>query len=500
MIKIITFFSLLISMCAFSQSYETKVDTINGFTNKVEAKNIIDSSGLKQGKWIEYLDTLEGNLKSPFSFYFKDIDLSDLSEFIELPKDTNASFYRLVIYRNGKFIGKERIYNLRGDLIREVMFVNGCGKYNKLIKTKKVGKKVKGRIEIQLTNNQFDGICKIDYVWPSGSIDRFVVPFKNGKIHGLQQGFYINENLEEMLTYEIHYFKGKKYGIEKQFIISDGIAILWKEHSYIDDKKNGVSKEYYFFGSKSKGWKPGALHSIATYENDKINGVEYTYHRNGKLELEIPYKFGLKDGIFRRYSENGTIIQEIHYKDDIEVERKIDKIEPEKSKNQTNEFAQAILLGTQILQTGYAIEQNKINNNSQTMSNLANVITNNLTKTTEEAVVSNNQTLSNINNVESLATTNGSNNTNGGSGFSAEKCANDTKRMWESSAAYKNYMNNKSCNKLAYISQKVFAEMLLNSCRQYLPKSEIDGLNKQILNLQSTINNMEDCSNLIRFK
>src|ERR1035437_6085462 len=44
---IITFF-FVINICSAQ----------NGFTNKAEATNITDANGLKQGKWIEYLDTV----------------------------------------------------------------------------------------------------------------------------------------------------------------------------------------------------------------------------------------------------------------------------------------------------------------------------------------------------------------------------------------------------------------------------------------------------------
>ena len=100
---------------------------------------------------------------------------------------------------------------------------------------------------------------------------------------------------------------------------------------------------------------------------------------------------------------------------------------------------------------------------------MANVTTNNLTKNTEEAVKSNNNTLSGMPIVESSASTNGGNTNSSVNGNSpaAAKCAKDTERAWESSSEHLTYMKNKSCNKFAYISQKKLAEMLLNSCRQY---------------------------------
>lgn len=47
-------------------------------------------------------------------------------------------------------------------------------------------------------------------------------------------------------------------------------------------------------------------------------GVSRTYHPNGNLAIEAPYKAGQLDGEFRSYYENGKLWQTIGYKDGVE--------------------------------------------------------------------------------------------------------------------------------------------------------------------------------------
>ena len=46
---------------------------------------------------------------------------------------------------------------------------------------------------------------------------------------------------------------------------------------------------------------------------DVREGVSLSYHRNGKLAIEVPYRNGKIDGVFRSYDENGTLHETIGY-------------------------------------------------------------------------------------------------------------------------------------------------------------------------------------------
>jgi len=48
---------------------------------------------------------------------------------------------------------------------------------------------------------------------------------------------------------------------------------------------------------------------------DVREGVALSYHPNGKLAVEAPYKNGKLDGVFRSYDENGNLHESIGYLD-----------------------------------------------------------------------------------------------------------------------------------------------------------------------------------------
>ena len=51
---------------------------------------------------------------------------------------------------------------------------------------------------------------------------------------------------------------------------------------------------------------------------DVREGVAISYHPNGKIAVEAPYKNGKLDGVFRSYFDNGKVWQTIGYKNGIE--------------------------------------------------------------------------------------------------------------------------------------------------------------------------------------
>ncbi|WP_173382280.1 MULTISPECIES: toxin-antitoxin system YwqK family antitoxin [unclassified Fibrobacter] len=64
----------------------------------------------------------------------------------------------------------------------------------------------------------------------------------------------------------------------------------------------------------------GALSRIYTLQKgtDIREGLSVSYHPNGKIAIEAPYKNGKLDGVFRSYYENGHLWQTIGYKDGVE--------------------------------------------------------------------------------------------------------------------------------------------------------------------------------------
>ena len=64
----------------------------------------------------------------------------------------------------------------------------------------------------------------------------------------------------------------------------------------------------------------GSVSRVYTVQRgtDIREGVAVSYHPNGKVAIEAPYKGGKLDGVYRSYYENGKPWQTIGYRDGIE--------------------------------------------------------------------------------------------------------------------------------------------------------------------------------------
>jgi antitoxin component YwqK of YwqJK toxin-antitoxin module len=72
-----------------------------------------------------------------------------------------------------------------------------------------------------------------------------------------------------------------------------------------------------------KEYQLGKLFRETPYVNDKKNGIEKQYFDKGGIEEETPYANGKKSGIGKRYIENGSIQAEEVYTNDKIIEEKV---------------------------------------------------------------------------------------------------------------------------------------------------------------------------------
>ena len=77
---------------------------------------------------------------------------------------------------------------------------------------------------------------------------------------------------------------------------------------------------------------------------DVREGVALTYHPNGILAVEAPYKNGKLDGVYRSYDEKGNIIETVGYKNGEEEGYSIRYHENGKKKNR-EKYHQGLLSG-----------------------------------------------------------------------------------------------------------------------------------------------------------
>ncbi|HTA28082.1 MAG TPA: toxin-antitoxin system YwqK family antitoxin [Bacteroidia bacterium] len=241
----------------------------SGFNNITEAKNK-KVNGVKEGKWV-----------------------TRLNQYHLITNDTNSAFYRLTVYKAGKPNGIEKEFYKGGQLLSATPY--------------RYGKK--------------NGLAKYYYQYfPNGTLE-YEIPFKNGKINGVDRWYYESGELER----ETPYFNGKENGIEKDYYDS---GKLRAEYPYVNGNINGTVKYYYKSGKLSeesiysygnqigtaKGYyESGALKSEATYANGMGNGMFIEYYENGTIESKVHYTNGYENGIYRSYYENDNPHGETKY-------------------------------------------------------------------------------------------------------------------------------------------------------------------------------------------
>ncbi len=125
--------------------------------------------------------------------------------------------------------------------------------------------------------------------------------------HGIEQGifnFYDNRAKKILLaTRDFTKGNGQVYIIfynEKGQKVSEGMLI---------NKKREDKWLYYHLNSTE-------IMTLEFYKNDLLNGLKQVFYKNGKLAEESNYILGKKEGIYKKYTENGVVLEEVIYKND----------------------------------------------------------------------------------------------------------------------------------------------------------------------------------------
>ncbi len=148
----------------------------------------------------------------------------------------------------------------------------------------------------------------------------------NGKKHGVWIGFYEGSNRPR---YEGTFEHGKEVGIFNFFDDTKAKSIIAtrtfnvKENScytiFYDQQKNIVSEgkeinklregpwKYYHRGSKT-------VMTLENYKKGKLDGVRTVYYPAGGIVDETIYKNGIKEGVYKKYSEKGIVLENSFFK------------------------------------------------------------------------------------------------------------------------------------------------------------------------------------------
>jgi len=184
-----------------------------------------------------------------------------------------------IIYELKNGNGTVREYNLDNILIYEGEYLNA----------KRHGKGKEYNNEGQLI---FEGEYVNGIKWNGKTFDdNNIYELKDGT------GFIIENDIDDIGIFKGKYINGKKNGKGKEYYFGQ----LKYEGEYCEGKKHGRGKEYDFYG--------GNLIFEGEYSNGKRNGKGKEYYDNGKLKFEGEYLNGERNGKgieYDRYADSYT--------------------------------------------------------------------------------------------------------------------------------------------------------------------------------------------------
>lgn len=150
---------------------------------------------------------------------------------------------------------------------------------------------------------------------------------EKGKKHGVWKGFY---EASKRPRYEGTFEHGKEIGIfyfyddtkaksllaTREFNSKDNVAYT----IFYDQKGNKVSEgkvinklfegqwKYYHQASK-------LIMTTENYSKGKLEGLRTVFYLSGKIAEEINYKNNVKNGFYKKYTENGFLLEESTFKE-----------------------------------------------------------------------------------------------------------------------------------------------------------------------------------------
>jgi antitoxin component YwqK of YwqJK toxin-antitoxin module len=146
-----------------------------------------------------------------------------------------------------------------------------------------------------------------------------------GKRHGIWKGIYEESKKPR---YEGTFNHGKETGTFKFFEDNEASTLMATRvfaadgscyTTFFDEKGNKVSEgrevnklnegEWKFYHPASK-----ALMSTERYAKGKLTGIRKVFFPNGKINEETTFVNGIKDGIYKKYTETGILLEDAKYK------------------------------------------------------------------------------------------------------------------------------------------------------------------------------------------
>jgi antitoxin component YwqK of YwqJK toxin-antitoxin module len=341
----------------FDGNVITLLEYSNDFLVSREKINRSDNKGLKQGGWKDFYPN--GSIKSEKTFkddlihgYYKEYDnrgkliLTMLYENGSIVKsrvedepdieisnkyDTDGKLIYSGPFRNNVPVGIHREYGKDGKVINAFIYndnglmlsegvVDDAGNRNG--KWKDLYSNGKVQSQGQFTDNRRSGLWKFYKI--SEKIEQ-TGSYNNGRPDGVWKWYYENGNLIR----EEEYFQGQRDGTCTEYSPSGEIIT---QGLYTDGEKNGEWKaktgDYneegkYILGLKDGMWKAyyidGKLKFKGNFIQGNPDGQQTYFYENGKVKEEQYFQMGIREKIWKKFSEEGMIEIVIAYKHDVEV-------------------------------------------------------------------------------------------------------------------------------------------------------------------------------------
>lgn len=149
---------------------------------------------------------------------------------------------------------------------------------------------------------------------------------QNGKKQGVWKGMYLESKRPR---YEGAFEHGREVGMFKFFDDTKaGTVIATREFNakdnscytiFYNQNKNKVSEGKVVNKQFDGDWKYyhedlPAIMTLEHYINGKLEGIREVFYKSGKIAEATTYKAGLKNGPYKRYAENGVVLEESIYK------------------------------------------------------------------------------------------------------------------------------------------------------------------------------------------
>ena len=226
---------------------------------------------------------------------------------------SNGNIYSEMSFSDGNQHGPENKYYLNGKLSSEINYVNGelNGSYNTFHSNgnpMEVGQTLNGFYDGHWKSYYDDGILEIEYEYNRGELN----------------GIYKYYDSDEKLHYEYEYRKDEiiafKFFDKLGNIIKEGRKKGGEFYYTGFSPQGNITSEglYDLKGGKEGVWKFYSTNGILTeqgeYRDNKVQGDNKTYYKNGNIKAITPYKNGVLSGYYVEYHKNGKMSSQGWYK------------------------------------------------------------------------------------------------------------------------------------------------------------------------------------------